>query len=294
VLSSWGADRLVAVRSATPLVEEDVAGALARWVEAGPRVPWAVLAGSTAWGREVGARAAAALGAGLTGDAVDLAVEPAGHPGREAVGEGERRLVAWKPAFGGGLVAAIRARSAVQMVTVRPGVLPTDQPRFPGLVLPEVVEVEPRRRVVVHGIRHEGDVDELLRAEAVVGVGQGVDPEAYPELDPLLDVLGARLGATRKVTDRGWLPHARQIGVTGLSIAPRLYVALGLSGTLNHLVGVRGAGTVVAVNPDPDAPVHAAADVGIVADWRVAVPVLVRHLQERRGERPAPEASRAG
>jgi electron transfer flavoprotein alpha subunit len=202
--------------------------------------------------------------------------------------------VAWKPAFGGGLVAAVRARTAVQMVTVRAGVLATNQPRLPGLPLPTVVEVEPRGRVVVHGTRREDDFDELLRADVVVGVGQGVDPGDYAGLDPLLAVLGARLGATRKVTDKGWLPHARQIGVTGHSIAPRLYVALGLSGTLNHLVGVRAAGTVVAVNPDPDAPVHAAADVGIVADWRVAVPVLVRHLRERPRARSAPEASRVG
>jgi electron transfer flavoprotein alpha subunit len=272
VLASWGADELVVVRAGGggAVVEEDVAAALVGW--AGTAPPWAVLVGSTAWGREVAGRAAAALGAGLTGDAVGLGVEHAG-------GDGRARLVAWKPAFGGGLVAAVRSRSAVQMATVRAGVMATNQPRFPGLIPTSVVEVVPRGRVRVHDRRREDDVDALLRAEVVVGVGQGVDPDGYAELDPLLDVLGARLGATRKVTDRGWLPHARQIGITGHSIAPRLYVALGTSGRFNHFVGVRSAGSILAVNPDPDAPLFAVSDVGIVGDWREVVPALVAHLR---------------
>ena len=100
-------------------------------------------------------------------------------------------------------------------------------------------------------------------------------------LDPLLAVLGAELGATRKVTDKGWQPHARQIGITGRSIAPNLYVAVALSGKFNHMVGVRSAGTILAINESPDVPVFAAADVGIVGDWRVAVPALVAELRSR-------------
>ncbi len=112
----------------------------------------------------------------------------------------------------------------------------------------------------------------------MVGVGQGVAPEEYPLLDPLRDLLGAELAATRKVTDRGWLPRARQIGITGRSIAPRLYVVFGASGKFNHMVGVRAARTVLAVNSDPDALVFQAADVGIVGDWREVVPLLVAEI----------------
>jgi len=110
-----------------------------------------------------------------------------------------------------------------------------------------------------------------------VGVGVGVDE--YHELTPLLDALGAQLAATRKVTDRGWLPRARQIGLTGRSISPLLYVAVGLSGKFNHLVGVRGAGQIVAVNDDPEAPVFNQADIGIVGDWHEAVPLLVKLIR---------------
>jgi electron transfer flavoprotein alpha subunit len=125
----------------------------------------------------------------------------------------------------------------------------------------------------------DDDLETLARAEVVVGVGTGVHPDEYSSLDPLLSVLGAELGATRKVTDRGWLPRSRQVGITGRSIGPRLYVALGLSGKFNHVVGIRGAGAVLAINSDPDALVFGSADVGIVADWHEVVPLLSAALE---------------
>ncbi|GIU89870.1 MAG: hypothetical protein KatS3mg010_0969 [Acidimicrobiia bacterium] len=124
----------------------------------------------------------------------------------------------------------------------------------------------------------EDDLDVIADARAVVGVGRGVQPDEYAQLEPLRVALGAQLGATRKVTDAGWLPRARQIGITGRAIAPRLFVSIGASGKFNHMVGVRAAGTVLAINPDPDAPVFDAADVGIVGDWREVVPLLADAL----------------
>jgi electron transfer flavoprotein alpha subunit len=127
----------------------------------------------------------------------------------------------------------------------------------------------------------DDDTSTLAEAAVVVGVGSGLTPDEYGELEPLLDVLGAELGATRKVTDKGWQAHARQIGITGRSIAPNLYVAIALSGKFNHMVGVRSAGTILAINADRDMPVFAAADIGIVANWRQAVPALVAELRSR-------------
>ncbi len=103
-------------------------------------------------------------------------------------------------------------------------------------------------------------------------------PGEYPLLTPLLDTLGAELAATRKVTDKGWQPRARQVGLTGRTIAPRLYVAIGLSGKFNHLVGVRSADTILAVNTARDALVFDSADIGIVGDWHDVVPLLVDEL----------------
>lgn len=263
-VGAWGADRLVLVNGGGEWIgEEDLAGAVASW--AGDAEPWAVLAPSTLWGREVAARVAARLGLGLTGDAIDVAVD------------GER-LLSWKPAFGGQLVAAITTTSTIQMATVRPGVLPTLAPRAPRVVPVVERSVQPSGRVRILASGRDDDLDELATAEVVVGVGAGVDPNEYPLLDPLLSALGARMASTRKVTDQGWLPRSRQLGLTGRSIAPRLYVAVGLSGKFNHLVGVRGAGHILAINADPAAKVFSAADVGIVGDWHHVVPRLAQRL----------------
>jgi electron transfer flavoprotein alpha subunit len=110
-------------------------------------------------------------------------------------------------------------------------------------------------------------------------VGQGIAPEEYAALEPMRTLLGAELAATRKVTDRGWLPRARQVGITGRSIAPRLYVVLGASGKYNHMVGVRAARSVLAINTNAQALVFEAADVGIVGDWREVLPLLQREIE---------------
>lgn len=262
-LASWGADRVVRLDGVS--VEEDVAAALAQWAAATPQL-WAVLAPGTLWGREVAGRVAARLGAGLTGDAVGFGVE-------------DGRLVSWKPAFGGRLVAAITTSSPVQLATVRPGVMPLRRARSADASVPvERRAAASRGRVEVIEAGRDDDVEMLLAARRVVCVGQGVPSADYDELTPLLHALGAELGATRKVTDKGWLPRARQIGITGHSVAPALLVVLGASGKFNHMVGSRGAGTVVAVNTDPDAPVFASADVGIVGDWREVVKLLTDRL----------------
>jgi electron transfer flavoprotein alpha subunit len=231
-----------------------------------------VLAPGTVWGREVASRAAAALGAGLTGDAVALELEAG-------------RLVAWKPAFGGALVAAVTATGDPQLVTVRAGMLPQLQPRVHRATTTERLATT-RGRIRVLARTRDDDLDVLADAHVVIGVGQGVAPEEYPALDPLIAELGAELAATRKVTDQGWLPRARQLGITGRSIAPRLYVAIGLSGKFNHMVGVRAAGTVVAVNDRPDALVFETADVGIVGDWHEVVPLLADAVAAARTGEP--------
>jgi electron transfer flavoprotein alpha subunit len=263
-LDAWGADKVVSVSGA--VTEQDVAGALASWCAS--ETPWAVLVPGTLWGREVAGRCASRIGAGLTGDAVGFGVE-------------NRRLVAWKPAFGGRLVAAITASSAVQMATVRPGVLELRSPRAARGGMPvEELSVVPSDRIEILDQGRDDDVETLLSARVVVGVGTGIPPEEYEALQPLLKLLGAVLAATRKVTDKGWLPRARQVGITGHSIAPALYVALGVQGKFNHVIGTRSAGSVLAVNLDAKAPVFDWADVGIVADWREAVPALVAALEK--------------
>ena len=263
-LAAAGADAVTTFTG--PPVAEDVAAAIVAWSAENP--VWAVVGPSTAFGREVLGRMAAAIGGGLVGDAIGLSIS-----------EGE--LVAAKPAFSGALVADIFCTSDVRLVTVRPGVLPL-LPRREHT--PEVRSwaMTPRSRVRIVSQRRDDDVEVLARADAVIGIGAAVHPDEYEELSPLAALLGAELAATRKVTDKGWAPRARQVGITGRSIAPRLYVALGLSGKFNHMVGVRAAGTILAINEDSDAPVFAQCDVGIVGDWHEVVPSLAAAIREER------------
>lgn len=269
-LGPWGADEQIDISggdSSASLVEEDLAAAMSDW--AAETQPWAVLAPGTAWGREVASRMAATLGAGLTGDAVGLKVDDHG------------KLIAMKPAFGGWLVAEILCASPIQMATVRPGVLPFPRPnpdRPPALQ--SSLDSPGQSRLEIIRRYRDDDSDELANASVVIGVGQGVDPTDYPKLEKHQAAIGAALCATRKVTDYGWMPRARQVGITGHSISPRLYFAIGMSGKFNHTVGVRNAGTVVGINPDPDAPLWEIVDIGFVGDWAEVFDALIPRLAE--------------
>ncbi|MXW96128.1 MAG: electron transfer flavoprotein subunit alpha/FixB family protein, partial [Acidimicrobiaceae bacterium] len=130
--------------------------------------------------------------------------------------------------------------------------------------------------------REDDDAGELRRARTVVAVGVGVEPGGYPVIDELRAALGgAALGATRRVTDRGWAPRGRQIGVTGHAVAPRLLLAVGSSGRFNHTVGIRNAGVLMAVNSDPEAEIFDQVDVGLVGEWQTIVPALTAELNSR-------------
>jgi electron transfer flavoprotein alpha subunit len=234
----------------------------------GPRL---VLLGSTARGRDLAPRVAARLGLGLTGDAVDLDVDAEG------------RVRQHKPAFGGAIVAPILSRTRPEMATVRPGLLHPAQPDparradVERLAVPTV----PVRVRVVGEERLPDDVGAALdEADVVIGVGRGIGgPAALPAITALAERLGGALAATRDVTDAGWLPKQHQVGLTGRAIAPRLYVALGLSGAPEHVVGLRRAGVVVAVNKNPKAPIFKAADLGVVSDYASLLPFLEAALR---------------
>ena len=260
-LSGQGVDKVL--RHAGTIGAEDVAGMLESRLNRDST--WAVLAPGTAWGREVAARIATRLGAGLTGDAIGLEAR-------------DGRLVAFKPAFGGQMVAEITCTSAVQMATVRPGIFPGLSPRPNGPFAIEHLDAVAGSRTRTIERHRDDDRDLLANAAIVIGVGAGVDPTDLPEIEAHAAAIGAELCATRRVTDAGWMPRARQVGITGHSIAPRLYLAIGTSGKFNHTVGIRSAGTVVGINPDPDCELWSACDIGLVGDWRTAMDLLIPGL----------------
>ena len=219
-------------------------------------------------------RVAARLKVGLTGDCIGLDVDASG------------RLVQLKPAFGGNIVAPILTKTQPAMATVRPGMLQNAEPDFSRSAVVVPVPVDPltpsRTRVLETEINASVGV-ELDNAQVVIGIGMGLDsPQNLAVVHELAATLDAPLVATRRVVDAGWLPRQVQVGLTGRSIAPQLYVALGIGGKFNHMVGVQRAGLIVAVNNNPAAEIFKQADYGIVGDWAQMVPALVRALKQAR------------
>jgi electron transfer flavoprotein alpha subunit len=268
-LAAYGASRVLLADSPALALyaAETYAWVLSRAIE--KRKPWAVLLPATSFGRDLAPRVAARLGLGLTGDCTGLELDAEGH------------LLQIKPAFGGQVVAPILSRTLPQMATIRPGMLETYAPD--PLRKPEIERLDvdglPESRARVTKVTHEGEAGLALdNARLVVCVGTGIGgPESLPEVYEFAGALGrwmglspaeVAVGGSRKVVDEGWLPRHQQIGITGRAVAPDLYVGLGISGTFNHTVGILRSGTIVSVNTDPDAPIFASSDIGIVDDWR--------------------------
>ena len=273
-LAAYGADKIYVADS--PVLAAYATDRYARILANAIRShdPYAVLIPSTANGRDLAPRVAARLQVGLTGDCIGLDIDGSG------------RLVQFKPAFGGNIVAPILTKTRPAMATVRPGMLQKAEPDFsrkPALVpLPVDQLGESRTRVLETEINATVGV-ELDSAQVVVGVGMGLgSPENLGAIRELAAALGAPLVATRRAVDAGWLPRQVQVGLTGRSIAPQLYVAVGLGGKFNHMVGVQRAGLIVAVNNNPAAEVFKQADYGIVGDWIQIIPALVRALKQAR------------
>lgn len=275
ILSSYGADRIIALESPELETYTPEAAAEAMAALVAERKPWALLVAASERGRDWAPRLAARLGLGLTGDAIGLEIDA------------EKRMVAFKPAFGGNIVAPILSKTRPQMATVRAGMLELAEPNARRRGEIETVRLalkKPLSRLVAEHPLLDTSVAPLEGAEVVVGVGMGVGgPQGVEAVKELARVLGAGMCATRRVTDAGWIPRQHQVGLTGKALDARLYIAVGVRGAPNHTVGLKRAETVVAINNDPEALIFERADFGLVCDWAVIVPALRDALRERRG-----------
>ncbi len=276
-LARYGADRIYWIEdpSLKTYTTEPYAAVLTQAIQ--KFRPTIVLLPATLNGRDLAPRVAARLGLGLTGDCIDLDVDAEG------------RLLQYKPAFGGNVVAPILSRTSPEMATLRPGMLQKLAPDPARRAQVERLQVEGLRegrvRVLAQRREERGGAEALDYAEVVVGVGKGIGgPQHLPEIAKLAEILEAPLATTRDVADLGWLPRQCQVGLTGRAIAPKLYFAIGIRGAFEHLVGIRRAQTVVAINKNPKAPIFKAADVGLVGDWAEVVPLLTQALSEAKGQ----------
>ncbi|HXH11686.1 MAG TPA: FAD-binding protein [Alphaproteobacteria bacterium] len=280
-LTAFGADRVLLLEhpQLAQYSPEGYANALARAIQ--EHRPYIVLIPATTRGRDFAPRVAARLGLGLTGDAIGLEIDE------------QERLVQLKPAFGGNIVAPILSKTFPQMATVRPGMLEALQPdweRQPLVQRMALADVGPIRTQTVQATQEvDATAMSLEAADIVVGVGTGLERRDNLKLvRELADVLGAAIGATRRVTDANWLPRQHQVGLTGKAVAPKLYFALGIRGHMNHTIGIQRAQTIVAVNKDPEAPIFQVADYGIVGDCLQVIPALTQALAEAKQRRQGP------
>lgn len=239
--------------------------------------PTSMLIGATNNGRDLGPRVSCRLHTGLTADCTALDIDA------------ESGNVAWtRPAFGGNLMATILCPDhRPQIGTVRPGVFKKSAPgEGTAEIIREHIRVpaEQIRTQVLELIEELGSEKvDLEGAEIIVSGGRGVGgPEGFAPIRELAQVLGATVGASRAAVDSGWIPHAHQVGQTGKTVGPKLYIACGISGAIQHLAGMSGSDVVVAINKDPDAPIFDVADYGLVGNLFEVIPVLVQEIKKAR------------
>jgi electron transfer flavoprotein alpha subunit len=276
-LIRWGADRVYL--SDNPAYEtfndEPCAELLSLLIK--EHRPEIVLAGATPIGRSFFPRVAAKLRTGLTADCTSLEID--GETGN---------LLQIRPAFGGNIMATILCpNNRPQMATVRPRVMKPgtyDEGRTGEIIHVEAEGLTSRTKVL-ETIKEVSDVTvNLHEADIIVSGGRGLgDRKGFKLLGELAEVLGGALGASRAAVDEGWIPYSHQVGQTGKTVCPKIYIACGISGAVQHLVGMQSSDIIIAINKNPEAPIFNVANYGIVGDVYEIVPMLIKKIKEMKG-----------
>jgi electron transfer flavoprotein alpha subunit len=268
-----GGDRVYTVDNAL-LAEVHLELYLAAFVELCRSVaPDIILLGRTALGRDLGPRLACRLGVGLLQDCLQVELDAASG-----------RLTATRPVYGGNVLARARCMTTPQVAALRPKVYAplTPDPARQGEVVavPVTLDATTARVAVVRQVRHDSTGVKLEDATIVVAGGRGLGgPEPFRELQELAGMLGAAMGASRAAVDAGWVPGNWQVGLTGKTITPDLYITVGISGASQHMAGCAGAKVIVAINKDAEANIFREARYGVVGDWQIILPAFMEAIR---------------
>jgi electron transfer flavoprotein alpha subunit len=270
-LGRFGADRvLTATHPDFTLYNPD--GYAATIAEAGKSAQ-AIVFAATATGRDLAPRVAARLGVGLASDVTELGLEAG-------------KIVVTRPVYAGKALLRVQLEASPAVVSIRPNTMPVVEGPKAGTASPAVVPAF-TQRVTVKAIKAPATAAlDVAEAPIVVSGGRGLkEPQHFALLEELAGAFGnAAVGASRAVVDAGWRDHGAQVGQTGKTVSPGLYVAVGISGAIQHLAGMRTAKVIVAINRDKDAPIFKVADYGIVGDLFEVVPRLTAEVKKLRGE----------
>ena len=239
--------------------------------ETGPRV---ILIARTNEGRELAPRLAFRLGVGLAQDCLEISVDPS-----------EKKLLANRPVYGGNAIAVVRCDQTPQIAAIRPKAYePTEaDPSRQGEVVSFPVELDASLALtqVVDTVIEEAEGVKLEDAHIVISGGRGLGgPEPFAHLEELAKVVGGTVGASRAAVDSGWVPSSYQVGLTGKTITPDLYIMVAISGASQHMAGCSGAKVIVAINKDAEANIFKEARYGVVGDWETVLPALTAALRE--------------
>jgi electron transfer flavoprotein alpha subunit len=276
-LIRWGADKVFISKdpSLENFNDEPYSQLLASLIK--EHNPEIVLAGATPIGRSFIPRVAARLRTGLTADCTSLEVD-----------KESSNLLQIRPAFGGNIMATILCpNTRPQMATVRPRVMKRGQydEGRKGEVIDVKAEGLSSRTKVLETVKEVSDITvNLQEADIIVSGGRGLgDPKGFEILQELASLFGGALGSSRAAVDAGWIPYRHQVGQTGKTVCPRIYFACGISGAVQHLVGMQSSDIIIAINKNPEAPIFNVATYGIIGDLYEVVPLLIRKVKETQG-----------